>query len=89
MRDNFWRADMGAVDWAAARDRYRPLLGRLGSADDLHDLLQELQGETRTSHTGVLAPGAGADPALVQGLLGVDVERTEDGMWRIARILPG
>jgi tricorn protease len=88
-RDNFWRADMGGVDWPAAGDRYRPLLDRIGSADDLHDLLRELQGETRTSHTGVLPPGAGADPALAQGLLGADLERTGDGTWRIARILPG
>jgi len=89
MRDNFWRADMGGVDWAAMADRYRPLLDRIGSADDLHDVLRELQGETRTSHTGVLPPAAGGDPALAQGLLGADVERTEDDTWRIARILPG
>jgi tricorn protease len=89
MRDNFWRADMGGVDWPAAGDRYRPLLDRIGSADDLHDLLRELQGETRTSHTGVLPPAAGGDPALAQGLLGADLERTEGGAWRIARILPG
>jgi tricorn protease len=89
MRDNFWRADMGGVDWAAMADRYRPLLDRIGSADDLHDLLRELQGETATSHTGVLPPGSGGNPSLAQGLLGADVERTEDGGWRIARILPG
>jgi tricorn protease len=89
MRDNFWRADMAGVDWAAMGDRYRPLLDRIGSADDLHDVLRELQGETRTSHTGVLPPAAGGDPALAQGLLGADVERTEDGTWQIARILPG
>jgi tricorn protease len=89
MRDNFWRADMGGVDWAAMADRYRPLLDRIGCADDLHDVLRELQGETRTSHTGVLPPGGGGDPALAQGLLGADIERTEDGTWRIARILPG
>jgi tricorn protease len=89
MRDNFWRADMGEVDWAAARDRYRPLLDRIGSADDLRDLLWELQGEMRTSHTGIRAPGSDGDPALAQGLLGADVEPAEDGIWRITRILPG
>jgi tricorn protease len=89
MRDNFWRADMGGVDWTAAGDRYRPLLDRIGCADDLHDVLRELQGETRTSHTGVLPPGAGVDPALAQGLLGADLEPAGDGTWRIARILPG
>ena len=89
MRDNFWRADMGGVDWAAVGERYRPLLDRVGSADDMHDVLRELQGETRTSHTGISPPGSAGDPALAQGLLGADVERAEDGTWRIARILPG
>jgi tricorn protease len=89
MRDNYWRADMAGVDWAAVADRYRPLLDRLGSADDLRDVLWELQGEMRTSHTGVNPPAVGRDPALAQGLLGADVEHTEDGTWRIARILPG
>jgi tricorn protease len=87
MRDNFWRADMGGVDWPAAGDRYRPLLDRIGCADDLYDVLRELQGETRTSHTGVLPPAG--DPAPAQGLLGADVEPAGDGTWRIARILPG
>jgi tricorn protease len=89
MRDNFWRADMGGVDWAAMGDRYRPLLDRIGTADDLHDVLRELQGETRTSHTGVLPPAGSGDPALAVGLLGADVEPAGDGTWRIARILPG
>jgi tricorn protease len=89
MRDNFWRADMAGVDWAAMADRYRPLLDRIGSTDDLHDVLWELQGEMGSSHAGVLPPAAGGDPALAQGLLGADVERTGDGTWRIARILPG
>jgi tricorn protease len=89
MRDNFWRADMAGVDWTAMGDRYRPLLDRIGSMDDLHDVLRELQGEMGSSHAGLLPPAAGGDPALAQGLLGADVERAEDGTWRIARILPG
>jgi tricorn protease len=89
MRDNFWRADMAGVDWAAMAGRYRPLLDRIGSADDLYDVLWELQGEMGSSHAGVLPPAAGGDPALAQGLLGADVERAEDGTWRIGRILPG
>jgi len=89
MRDNFWRADMAGVDWAAMADRYRPLLDRLGSTDDLYDVLWELQGEMGSSHAGVLPPASCGNPALAQGLLGADVERNGDGTWRIARILPG
>jgi len=89
MRDNFWRADMAGVDWAAMGDRYRPLLDRVGSADDLHDVLWELQGELGSSHAYVMPSAGDGDPALAQGLLGADIERTEDGTWRIARVLPG
>jgi tricorn protease len=80
--------DMAGIDWAAMADRYRPLLDRIGSTDELHDVLWELQGEVGSSHAGLLPPAAGGDPALAQGLLGADVERTADGTWRIARILP-
>jgi tricorn protease len=89
MRDNFWRADMAGVDWAAMARRYRPLLDRVGSTDEMYDVLWELQGEVGSSHAGVLPPGGAGDPARAQGLLGADVERTADGTWRIARILPG
>ncbi|HZN18753.1 MAG TPA: PDZ domain-containing protein [Micromonosporaceae bacterium] len=89
MRDNFERADMAGVDWPAMRERYRPLLDRIGSVDDLRDVLWELHGEMGSSHAGIMPPAADGDPALAQGLLGADIERTEDGAWRIARILPG
>lgn len=89
MRDNFWRADMAGLDWAALGERYRPLVDRAGSADDLLDVLRELQGEVGTSHTGVLAPPAPGTPGPAQALLGADLAPAGDGTWRIVRILPG
>ena len=86
MRDHFWVADMGGVDWAAEVARYRPLVDAVGSHDDLIDLLWELQGELGTSHAYVMAqPAPGADGR--PGLLGADLEPAEDG-WRVARVLP-
>ena len=86
MRDHFWVADMAGVDWAAEVARYRPLVDAVGSHDDLVDLLWELHGELGTSHAYVMAytePGSDGRP----GLLGADLEPTEDG-WRVARVLP-
>ena len=57
MRDHFWTADMGGVDWAAELARYRPLVDAVGSHDDLVDLLWELQGELGTSHAYVSRRG--------------------------------
>ncbi|MGP3947579.1 S41 family peptidase [Streptomyces sp. 7N604] len=88
MRDNFWRPDLGGVDWDAVLDRYRPALARAATHDDLVDLLWEVQGELGTSHAYATPPGGYGDPAHRQGLLGADLARDDDGVWRIERILP-
>ncbi|MEW2123619.1 PDZ domain-containing protein [Streptomyces sp. NPDC007259] len=88
MRDNFWRADMGGVDWDGVLERYRPALERVATHDDLIDLLWEIQGELGTSHAYVTPPGGWRDEAARQGLLGADLSRAEDGSWRIDRVLP-
>jgi len=89
MCDNFWRPDMGGVDWDGAAERYRPLLDRVATHDDLMDVLWELHGELRTSHAYVSPPGGRRDPLHRQGLLGADLSRTPEGTWRIDRVLPG
>ncbi|GAA1971474.1 S41 family peptidase [Kitasatospora viridis] len=88
MRDNYWRADMGGFDWAGALARYRPLVARLGSHDDLVDLLWEVVGELGTSHSYVSPPGRAHRASRPQGLLGADLERDGE-VWRITRVLPG
>ncbi|MET9729476.1 S41 family peptidase [Streptomyces sp. NPDC006458] len=87
MRDHFWRADMNGVDWDAVLDRYRPLLDRVATHDDLVDLLWEVHGELGTSHAYVV-PGGGHGGGDRQGLLGADLSRHEDGTWRVDRVLP-
>ncbi|MFR0352522.1 S41 family peptidase [Streptomyces sediminimaris] len=87
MRDHFWRPDMSGVDWTGVLDRYRPVLERVATHDDLVDLLWEVQGELGTSHAYVL-PRGGHGHGPRQGLLGADISRHGDGSWRIERILP-
>ncbi|MFB7499506.1 S41 family peptidase [Streptomyces sp. NPDC056161] len=87
MRDQFWRPDLGGVDWAGVLDRYRPVLARVATHDDLVDLLWEVQGELGTSHAYV-TPRGGYGAGARQGLLGADVSRHPDGSWRVDRILP-
>ncbi|WP_246149459.1 S41 family peptidase, partial [Nonomuraea turkmeniaca] len=89
MRDHFWREDMGGVDWQGILDRYAPLVERIGAHSELVDLLWEAQGELGTSHAYAVAPNDSIDPRRRQGLLGADLARDEDGVWRVERILPG
>ncbi|MEU7716770.1 S41 family peptidase [Streptomyces tibetensis] len=87
MRDHFWRPDMSGVDWDGVLARYRPVVERVATHDDLVDLLWEVQGELGTSHAYVIPRGGhGGGPR--QGLLGADISRHEDGSWRVDRILP-
>ncbi|MGW1889045.1 S41 family peptidase [Streptomyces sp. NPDC002004] len=88
MRDNFWRPDMGGVDWDAVLDRYRPVLDRVATHDDLVDLLWEVQGELGTSHAYVSSSGGWGGAETRQGLLGADLSRHPDGLWRVDRVLP-
>ncbi|MEQ3551691.1 S41 family peptidase [Pseudonocardia nematodicida] len=88
-RDHFWVADMAGVDWAAETARYRPLVERVGSHDDLGDLLWELQGELGTSHAYVLGNGSPGDRTGRPGVLGADLEPAGAGEgWRVVRVLP-
>ncbi len=89
MRDNYWRPDMGGVDWTAELARYRPLVERLGSHDDLVDLLWEVHGELGTSHAYVQPKPPPPDRTTRQGLLGADLARDDDGTWRVTRVIPG
>ncbi|QKW06408.1 PDZ domain-containing protein [Streptomyces sp. NA04227] len=88
MRDHFWRADLGGVDFAAVRERYLPLLDRVATHDDLVDLLYEVHGEFGTSHAYIVPTSGGGGGDRKLGLLGADISRHEDGSWRVDRILP-
>ncbi|MDB1088221.1 PDZ domain-containing protein [Streptomyces sp. ACA25] len=88
MRDNFWRADLGGVDWDGVLESYRPVLDRVATHDDLTDLFWEVHGELGTSHAYIMPPGGGGSADRRQGLLGADLSRHKDGHWRVDRILP-
>ncbi|WP_035793661.1 S41 family peptidase [Kitasatospora mediocidica] len=92
VRDQFWDAELGGLDWPALTEQYAPLLERIATPDDFADLLRELLGELGTSHAYVTPSRRGEGPAPVQqplGLLGASARRTPDGRWLLHRILPG
>ncbi|MEV7636012.1 S41 family peptidase [Pseudarthrobacter enclensis] len=87
-RDFFWTEDMAGQDWDSMHARYRPLVARLGSHDDLVDLLWELHGELGTSHAYVRPALVTENGSHGQGRLGADLAYTPSG-WAITRILAG
>ncbi|MFP3579437.1 S41 family peptidase [Arthrobacter sp. SIMBA_036] len=87
-RDFFWAPDMAGLDWGSIHQRYRPIVDRLGSHDDLVDLLWEIHGELGTSHAYV-KPALVTEPGCTgQGRLGAEFRFGSLG-WEITRILAG
>lgn len=89
MRDFYWDANMGGVDWRAQRDKYRALLPRLGTRDELNDLLGELIGELATSHTYISGGDPGTElPQVSTGVLGIEAVKKGIG-YEVTRIYRG
>jgi tricorn protease len=87
-KDFFWRSDMGGVDWLAVRQRYRPLVERVGTREELNELLGWMGSELGNSHVYIQGGETFRQPEPVSvGVLGADLER-RDGAWVIARVLP-
>ncbi len=89
MRDHFWIEDMGGVDWTAVVDRYRPVLARVSTRDDLSELMWEVQGELGASHAYETPPERPVEASRRLGLLGADLAPDDDGTWRVRRVVPG
>ncbi|MDA8296506.1 MAG: S41 family peptidase [Actinomycetota bacterium] len=81
MRDHYFVEDMAGVDWARAVARYRPLVERIASRDELSELIWELQGELATSHAYEVAPPVPPAPERRIGHLGADIS------WRGQRLV--
>jgi len=87
MRDHYWTPDMADVDWPAVLEKYRPLVDRVATRDDLSELLWEVIGELGSSHAYESPPSLPVEPGRVLGHLGADLERAGD-RWRVATVLP-
>jgi tricorn protease len=89
MRDHFWIADMGGVDWDDVLDRYLPLIDRIATRSDLSEVLWEMIGELGASHAYERFEPPKPPKGRAAAFLGADLERTADGDWVLARVLPG
>ena len=89
MQEHFWHEQMCGIDWDAAVAKYRELLPRIASRDDLSDLLWEVNGETGTSHAYEYPRKPESDPLLSPAFLGADLERDAGGRWRVSRVVRG
>ena len=53
MKNRFYDPKMHGVNWAAAKDKYEPMLPHVADSDQLHELIMEMIGDMNASHTGI------------------------------------
>jgi tricorn protease len=89
-RNFFWNPKLNGVDWDAMRLRYRGLLDRIGTRDELDELIGRMLSELQCSHAYIWQEGPPVQSAdyVPFAMLGADLVPDSDG-FRIERILPG
>lgn len=89
-REQFWVEDMADVNWQGVYERYAPLLERVSTRNEFHDLLWEMQGELGSSHAYAMGGDFRPEPTYDVGFLGANFEWNAKGNgWRITRIGTG
>ncbi len=90
LRDFFYVENMHGVNWKAIGEKYSAFLPHLRSRDELDELIRWMQAELGSSHQ-YLNPGDTRDikPRVAPAFLGVDLEPTPSGYYRIKRIMRG
>jgi tricorn protease len=89
-RDHFYVENMHGYDWAALRDRYRPLLEHVAHRADLNYLIGEMIAELNVGHAYVAGGDIAGTERASDALLGATFELDESaGLYRIAGIYAG
>ncbi len=90
VKEKHFDPTFGGVDWDAVRRKYEPRVARVKNNNDLYRLLNEMLGELRQSHFGVIPPEAILEDGssnLPPGNIGIDL-RIVDGQVMITRVAP-
>lgn len=86
-RDFFYDPNMHGVDWKKEGERYGKLVDRITTRDELNDILGQLFGELNAGHAYIFGGDRERSKSIGVGLLGIDVTRTNDGFYKIDKIL--
>lgn len=87
-RDFYWAPNYSGRDWDAMKAKYAALLPRIATREELNDLIGEMHGELRTSHTYIFGGDEHQEPTRVNvGMLGADITLAPGG-FEFTRILP-
>ncbi|MGB5447412.1 MAG: S41 family peptidase [Woeseiaceae bacterium] len=89
-RDHFYVRNMHGYDWAALRDRYRPLLKYVAHRADLNYLIGEMIAELNVGHAYIAGGDIASTERSSDALLGATFELdSSSGLYRIGKTYAG
>ncbi len=89
-RDHFYVRNMHGYDWAALRDRYRPLLQYVAHRADLNYLIGEMIAELNVGHAYIAGGDIASTERSSDALLGATFELDSSaGLYRIGATYAG
>ena len=87
MKNRFYDPKMHGIDWAAAKEKYEPLLANIADSDELHTVIMQMIGELNASHTGVSGGGRSSTTERVSTRYpGFDLEPDSSGYYKVGHI---
>lgn len=90
MKNRFYDPKMHGIDWAAAKNTYRPLLSHVADTEELQNVIMQMIGELNASHTGMsgggLLPGQQAPERIQTRFPGFNMEPDASGWFKVASI---
>jgi tricorn protease len=89
MRDFFYVPNMHGLDWKAVHDKYAVIVPYVSQRADLTYIIGEMIGELNIGHSYVNSGDMPAPKRIQMGLLGAQLDRSDNGFYRVDKILEG
>lgn len=89
MRDFFYDENMHGVDWEYVNEKYEPLVQQVNNRKDLTYIMGEMIAELNVGHAYINGGDVTEPSRIKMGLLGAQLEREDNGFYKIKTILRG
>jgi tricorn protease len=88
LKHQYYDKNMNGVDWAAAKERFKPLLADVADSEELRTVIQQMAGELNSSHISVNPPEPPQD-RLQTWYPGFELVADVSGYVRVGHIFKG
>src|SRR5258708_5409575 len=88
MKQRFWAAEMPGLNWTGVRGVSEPLMEYVADQEEMHNVVSQMIGELKASHTGISAPPAPEerDRTAQTRFPGFELEADASGYYKVSHV---